>query len=159
MEINWIKIVLTIINFGILYLILKHFFFEKVDATIEKREIEVKSNIDKAETDKNMAAMILKENKENLKNSKNEGKLIVEDHKQKAEKVSDDIIKQANEEGKLLIERAQKEVERQRSKSESEMKTQIIELSLLMSQKAIGETIDEALHRRLINDFIAKVGI
>ncbi len=39
------------------------------------------------------------------------------------------------------------------------MKRQIIDLSLLMSSKALGENIDEEKHKQLIKEFITKVGI
>lgn len=57
------------------------------------------------------------------------------------------------------MERAKKETEREKQKAEEEIKSQAIELAIMLSSKALETTIDEAQHRRLIEDFIAKVGI
>lgn len=57
------------------------------------------------------------------------------------------------------MDRARKEAEREKEKAAEEIKSQAVELAILLSQKALEKTIDENEHRRLINDFISKVGI
>ena len=56
------------------------------------------------------------------------------------------------------MERTRKEMVREKEKAESEIKKQVIDLSLILSEKALEQLIDEKQHRRLIEDFIFKVG-
>lgn len=159
MEIHLSKILATIINFGILYLILKHYLFKPVNNAIDSRQNEIISNINKAEEDRIKAEELRKENEDKLRQAKQEGKTIVEDYKVKADKVSSDILQEARQEAEVIIERAKVEAEREKEKAADEVKTQVIDLAVLLSSKALEESVNEEQHRRLIKDFIAKVGI
>lgn len=159
MEIHLSKILATIINFGILYLILKHYLFKPVNNAIDSRQNEIISNINKAEEDRIKAEELRKENEDKLRQAKQEGKTIVEDYKVKADKVSSDILQEARQEAEAIIERAKVEAEREKEKAADEVKTQVVDLAVLLSSKALEKSVDEEQHRRLIKDFIAKVGI
>lgn len=159
MEIEVSKIIATLINFLILFLILKHYLFKPVNNMIDKRQNEIIDKINKTDEDMKKAEALKTENDKILSGAKDEGKNIVEGYKLKAEQLSNDIVKGAKDEADTIIKRAKTEAERQMEKSADEMKSQIVDLAVLMSSKALGETINEDQHRRLINDFIAKVGI
>lgn len=157
--INWVTIIMTIVNFFLLVLIIKHFFFKKIQVVIDNRENEIIGRIKKAETDEKLAEELRIENEQKLLEAKQQGKGIVEESKKKAEKVSDEILQEAKNEADLLMERARKEADREKEKATEEIKSQAVDLAILLSQKALEQTIDEKEHRRLINDFISKVGI
>lgn len=159
MDIEVSKIIATLINFLILFLILKHYLFKPVNNMIDKRQNEIVDKITKTDEDMKKAEALRNENEAILSGAKDEGKNIVEGYKVKAEQLSSDIVKSAKDESDTIIKRAKTEAERQTEKAADEMKNQIVDLAVLMSSKALGETIDEDQHRRLIKDFIVKVGI
>lgn len=159
MEINVSQIIATIINFLILYLILRHFLFKPVNDNIDKRQNEIITKINETEEDRRKAKELRIENENKLNSARQEGKNIVEDYKNKAEKVEADVLKEAHEEAETIIKRAKVEAEREKEKAADEIKNQVVDLAVLLSSKALEESIDEDQHRRLIKDFIAKVGI
>ncbi|MCY6369819.1 F0F1 ATP synthase subunit B [Clostridium ganghwense] len=158
MKIYLPKILYTIINFMILYFILNRFLFKPVNKTIDSRKNEIQSNIKQAEEDRKQAEFLKNENENKIKESKAQGKKLVEDYKVKAEKVSQEIIGEAHVEAEKIIERATKEIKRQKEKVEDEIKDNTINLAIQLASKALEESIDEEKHRQLIEDFIAKVG-
>ncbi len=158
MDINPLTVLATIINFVILYFILRHFLFEPVTNTISSRENEIKDRIAKAEKDEQKAEGLRLENEKRLANAVLEGKNIVEEYKSKAQHVSDDIIDRAKKEAEFILERARTDAEREKEKAQEDIKLQAINLAILLSSKALENTIDENEHRRLIKEFIAKVG-
>ncbi|MEY7999309.1 F0F1 ATP synthase subunit B [Clostridium sp. Mt-5] len=159
MQIDWITVVITIINFVILYFILRHFFFKPVNDTLTTRQEEIDSKIRNAAENEKKSKQLVAQHNELLKNSKKEGKSIVEDYKNKAERVSEDVLGDARKEAQLILNRAKIEVDRQREKAQADIKNQVVDLALLVSTKALEGSIDEKQHRKLIEDFIAKVGI
>lgn len=159
MGVNVPQIIATMINFALLYFILRHFLFNPVNNVISSRENEIVYRINKSEEDMKKAEALRIENEHELKAAKDEGKNIVEGYKTKAEKVSDDIVKDAKDEAQLLLERARVEAEREKEKARDEIKTQAVDLAILLSSKALETSINEDEHRRLIEQFIAKVGI
>ncbi|EDS78057.1 F0F1 ATP synthase subunit B [Clostridium massiliodielmoense] len=148
----------TIINFLALFAVLSHFLFKPVNQIIDKRSSDIENDINQAKIDKDKAQELRIANEEEYKTAKKEGKTIVENYKAKAENVSEEIISDAHKEAELIIERAKKEIQREREKAEDEVKNRTIELSLELSKKALERSIDEKMHRELIDEFISKVG-
>lgn len=159
MEINFSTIIMTWINFGIIILILKHFFWDKLKEVIEERQNYVDEQLSKADEDSEKARMYLVKNEQILKQAKEEGKKITERQKQKGDKIYQEIIDNAKVEASTLIERANLEIAREKEKAEYEIRKQAVDLAVELSIKALEQKIDEDTHRRLIGDFIAKVGI
>lgn len=152
-------IIWTIANFVILVLIAKHFFWEKIKSIIEERQAEIEEKLMKTDEDAKKARLYLLQNERILKDAKKEGKKITEEKKQKADKIYDEIINNAKAESDALIERARVEINREKEKAEYEIKKQAVDLAVELSIKALDEKVDDSLHRQLISDFIAKVGM
>ncbi|MCM8711651.1 F0F1 ATP synthase subunit B [Clostridium sp. SYSU_GA19001] len=159
MEINPLTVVATIINFGIFVLVISYFFYKPVMKVISEREAEIKDKIQKSEDNLKKAEALKIENENNLKNSREEGKAIIEEFKSRAKKVSEEILEKAREEAEFILERARVDAEREKEKAQDEIKAQAVSLAMLMSSKVLETAIDEEEHRRLIKEYIDKVGI
>lgn len=159
MEVHLSVVIVTIINFVILFFVLKHLLFAKVTDAMDKRQENIVNNIEKAKKDVGEARNLKAQSEELLKEARQEGKKLAEENKKRAEKLYADIVEEAHKEAAMVMERGRIEIEREKEKAKDELKTQVVELSLLFSSKALEETIDEAKHKQLINDFISKVGI
>lgn len=157
-SINIPVIIATIINFLILIAVMKKFLFKPINNIIDARKSEIENSILKAEKDKEEAEKLRKESEELNLEAKMEGKSIVEIYKVKAEKVSKEILDNAHEEAQNILSRAKREIEIEKEKAEAEIKAEAINLAIELSKKVLEESIDEAKHRKMIEDFIAKVG-
>ena len=156
MDIDPSVVIATMINFVIFILILKHFFWDKIQKVIQERQDYIEEQLDKAEEDSQKARLYLVENERILKNSREEGKKIIEKRKSKANKVYSEIVSDANKEASLILDRARLEIERE--KAQYEIKKQAVDLAIELSTKALEEKVEETKQRELINDFITKVG-
>ena len=151
-------IIFTIINFIVMLLILKHFLLKPVNKIMDDRQNGINVSIKKAKEDEEKAEISRKEKEQLLLESKTKGREIVEEYKVNAQNVSQEIIDEAKKESIIIMDRTRTEIEREKQKAESEIKKQVIDLSLILSEKALEQHIDENEHRRLIEDFILKVG-
>ena len=158
MNIDPSVVLATMINFVILLLILKHFFWDKVGNVIKERQDYIESKISQADEDSEKARLYLVEQARILRSSKEEGNKIIEAKKEKANKMYDEIVKDANKESKVIMERASLEIQRQKEKAKYELKKEVVDLAIDLSAKAISEKVQEEKQRDLINDFITKVG-
>ena len=159
MNIEPLTIFATMINFVILYFALRHFLFKPVNEVLENRENEILTRINKTVEDEKKAEALRIANELEIKNAKTQGKTIVEEYKTKAEEIYSKIIEQANSDSEMALERGKKELQREVDKATADIKGQVVDLAVLLSTKALGETLDEAQHRKLIETCIAKVGI
>ena len=151
-------IVWTIINFILLLYILKYLFFKPVSKIMDDRKNGINMSIKNAKDNEEKAEVSRKEKDQLLHDSKVKGREIVEEYKVNAQNISQEIINDAKKESIIIMERSRVEIEREKEKAASEIKKQVIDLSLILSEKALEQHIDETEHRRLIEDFIFKVG-
>lgn len=151
-------ILASIINFLILYLILKHFFFAKVKAVLDEREEYINNQLDSADEANDRARALVIENERILQKAREEGNKITEIKKKKAEKIYEEIVGDAKKESDALIERAKIEINREKEKVEYQLKKEAIDLALELSKKVIEKNIDEEKNRELIDEFISEVG-
>ena len=158
MDIDPSVLLMTLINFFILVLILKHFFWEKIRIAIQDREDFIQEQLSNAEDESQKARLYLIENERILKSSKEEGKKIIEKKKQKANKVYSEIVDDANKEAKAIVDRARLEIEREKEKAQYEIKKQVVNLAIELSTKDLEEKLEDSTQRELIGDFITKVG-
>ena len=158
MDIDPSVLLMTLINFFILVLILKHFFWEKIRIAIQDREDFIQEQLSNAEDESQKARLYLIENERILKSSKEEGKKIIEKKKQKANKVYSEIVDDANKEAKAIVDRARLEIEREKEKAQYEIKKQVVNLAIELSTKALEEKLEDSTQSELIGDFITKVG-
>ena len=158
MNVHIPTIIATIINFIILLYILKFFLIKPVNKIMNDRQNGINMSITKAKANEEESEISRKEKERLLHEAKVRGREIVEEYKINAQNISQEIIDEAKKESILIMERSRIEIERQKQKSESEIKKQVIDLSLILSERALEQVIDEKEHRRLIEDFIFKVG-
>lgn len=158
MEINLGTILASIVNTGILYIVLKHFFFDKVKNILKEREEFINKSIRDAEEATERAKQLQIENENILKNVKLESRKITELEKEKAEKIYAKIVNEAKEEAKSIKERTNLEINRQREKAEVMLKRKSVDLAIEIATKLIEKNIDEGKNEDIIDNFILEVG-
>lgn len=151
-------VILSIINFCILYFIVRKFFFNKIKKSIDDRDDYINERLEMADEELEKGRLLAIENQRLLSNAKEEGKKITQSYKEKAEKLHYEITEDAKKEAEEIISRAKLEIEREREKVSFALRKEAVELALELSKKVIESNIDEEKNRKLINEFITEVG-
>ena len=159
MEVKLSTLVMNWVNFAIIILLLRHFFWNKLKGIIGERQKYIDDKMTKADEDANKARMYLVQNEQILQEAREKGKKITEAQREKGDKLYDEIVSNAKAEAISLKGRINLEIEREKQKAEHEIKKQAVDLAIELSIKALEQKVDEDTHRKLIGDFIAKVGM
>ncbi|GAA0069780.1 F0F1 ATP synthase subunit B [Clostridium sardiniense] len=159
MNINIPEMIVTLVNLLILFWLVKHFAFDKVNKILKQRKDLIENTISKADEDLEKARILKLQNEREISSAKEEGKEIVSQYKTKADNVYKEIVEDARREAGTIIDKSKVEINRERTKAQAEIKTQAVELAVFLAEKALGDSIDEKKHRELIDDYISKVGM
>lgn len=159
MDINLYTIIFTIINFLILYLFLRKFLFGRIQDFMANRSRVIENNINDAKKNLEESVKRAEESQKKLQTAQSEGRKIVEDYKERANRLSDEIILKGKKEAERIMERARLDGEREREKAREEMRSQLISLSLLIASKAVKAQLDDKKHHEIIKDFIEEMEI
>lgn len=158
MSIELTEILLSTVNFIIFYLIVRLFFFKKVQAAMDQRNTVIRENIDKAIADREEAEELLGQSQERDRVSREKGLAVINDYKKKAEELYEDIVGEARDEARLIVQRGTLDAEREREQARKELRRNVVELATMLSRKAIGEDATEQTHDRLVDEVIGRLG-
>ncbi len=148
----------VICNTLITFLIVKHFLYKPLRKMLAAREQEVRDLYTHAETDRREAEAMKRDYTASIANAKQEAAEIVSTAQKRAEKRAEDIVQQANHDAAAAKQRAEETIEQERKKAMNQMKDEIADLSMLIASKVVEREVNPDDHKRLIDDFIDKVG-
>ena len=148
----------TICNTLITFLIVKHFLYKPLRNMLAAREQEVRDLYTHAETDRREAEAMKRDYTASIANAKQEAAEIVSSAQKRADKRAEDIVEQANHEAAAAKQRAEESIEQERKKAMNQMKDEIADLSMMIASKVVEREVNPDDHKRLIDDFIDKVG-
>lgn len=154
---NW-TFVMVLITFGVLYLILKKLFYEKIRKLMMDREQKVIDQFDNAEAAEKLAESNLAAYKDKLDKVEAERRGILKEAKTTADQRSQQIIEEANLRASEIVKQAEKETERQRQIFAESMRDQVAMLAVFAAEKIIEKELDEKEQLMIVDEIISKNG-
>lgn len=148
---TWIMQLVTV---GVLFLILKKIFFEKVHNFVQKREDTVKDAFDNAEAVNRRADEKMENYTRKIAKVEDEGREIIKAAKVKAEAQAKEIIDEANERACNMVVVAEREIEREKMRALAEMRSEISTLALLAASKIMEKDLQQGDEQEKIVDKI-----
>jgi F-type H+-transporting ATPase subunit b len=147
-------LVSQIVNFTLLAVLLYVVAYKPILRMLDERSARIKKGLDDAELASKRAAEMEQEFERQMVEARREGQEIIAQATQMSEKARQDILDKAREESTAMIEKAKDEIVRERELAMAELREQIADLSLTISEKVIGQALDERAQRQLIADFL-----
>lgn len=142
-----------LIAFGILFFILAKFGWPIILKTLKTREDEINKSLAAAEKANEEMRQLQCHNEELLKQAKLEREEILRTARQTSEKIVEDARKQASEEAARIVQSAQDNLEFEKLKAMHELKNQIGNLAIEISEKLIKAELSD--HKKA-NDLIER---
>ncbi len=156
--INLKPIIIQGVGFLILLFVLKKFLFGKISAMIKARTDEVKNTYEKTEKDRTEAERLLLEYQRRLAEAESEAARRIQESINEGNRISGEIVKRAKEEVEQIRVKAQESIEQERKKALTEIRNQVVTLSILASSKIIQQSISQKTAEKLVDDFIEEIG-
>ena len=152
-EIN-ATIIAQIINFLILVILLRAVAYKPVVRLLEQRSNKIQESIDKAEADQKAAEETLAQYKQKLQEANIKAQEIIEKAEKTAQDEYDAKLLEAKKGIEQLKKAAQDDIKRDQERAATQIKGDVINISLAAAERIIGKNIDTKENERLISDFI-----
>ena len=152
----WVLISQTI-NFFVLFWILNKFLFTPISKVIDKRREDIKKIMDETNAEFEKAKHLKEECQERLNNIKVE---MDELKRQKVLETEDSVAKvivNAKNKAETMKEEAELEILMERQRAWVQMRTDVVQLATETAEKIIGVSLNDEMHRKLINNSIEKL--
>jgi F-type H+-transporting ATPase subunit b len=151
-------IIWTLISFFILLVLLKKVAYPQILKAMKNREDTIRQQLEEAQKTKKEAETFLEDYKRQLAEARSEAQKVISEGKELGENMRKEIIQKAQEESNQIVKRAQEEIELQKQKALLELQEKIADLSIMAASKVINKSLNPEDHRRLVEEYISKVG-
>ena len=154
-EINW-SIIMIWITVIVLFLVLKKFFFEKVKNFMETRSNSIQDAFDSAEAVNRRADEKMQNYTKRIANVEAEGREIIRDAKIKADAQAREIIEDAKKQATEIMNKAEKNIEREKQKAMEEMRKEVAALAMLAAERIVEREIQNIGQDEIVDEVINK---
>ena len=153
LEINW-NLLFSAITVLVLYLILKHFFFEKVHKFMEARKAAVQDNLDRAKATEEEAQALLSEYQATLSNAEEEKRAIIKKAKAEADRRADTIVGEAKIQAQQIVSEAHENMRAEEEKAVVQLKKEVSSLAVLAAERIMQRELDEISQQALVDQVL-----
>ena len=143
-----------IIAFIILWILLARFVFKPISNIIKKREEKISASVSEADKLKEDAEKMLAEYRLKLDEARVEAQTIVEQSRTIGDNLKNELVDKAKMESSKIIAEAKKEIERERDRALASIRENVVDLTLITTEKLIGKSLKTEDHLRIIEESI-----
>jgi F-type H+-transporting ATPase subunit b len=159
LTVEWGLMFWTIVVFLLLLAVLWRYAYPALLGAVEARERALQDQLDEAERNRAESAALLAEHKKLLAEARTQAHGLLVEARTSAEKERALAMEKTMQEQQQLLERARREIGSERDRAIAELRGEAVELSLAAASKLIGERLDSATDRKLVQEYLAGLGI
>lgn len=157
MHISILDIAFAIFNFLILLVLLQFVLYRPIVRMLEEREERIRNENDEIERMKQEVNAMKEELERKNAELAAQAHQVLDDAKKMGQKAREEILTQAREEARRILSRAENEVVRERTRAWEELWGEMVNLVITAATKIVGEDLDDAKHRKRIQNFISSL--
>ena len=148
----------SVITFLLLLVVLKKVAWAPIIQALETRESEIKDALSSADKARENAEKASKDYDELVKKARAESQDIIAESKTIGERLKEEIKNKADQEAREMLDKAQVQINAEREKAINEIKSTVVDFSILAASKVIEKNLDSEDNRRIISDAIEGIG-
>ena len=152
------EFVFYVINFLILVGLLTKFLYRPFLNMLETRKQSIQDALDNAELINRRADEKMENYDRQIVKLEEQGREIIKEAKERAEKQADEIIEEAHSKANSIIVAAERQVELEKQKALVEMKQQVATLALLAAEKIVERSIAQVGQDQIVDEIIEQAG-
>jgi len=157
LDINIYLIVGQIITFLIGLAVLWRVAYKPIAGIFKQRADKISGDLDAAEKARQDVERLKSDYEAQMARLADEAQKMMNKAVKDAQSVRDEIVNGARDQSQAILARAAEQIEFEKQKAVRELRRQVLEFSLLVTEKAIGETINAGLQERLVNQVFAQI--
>ncbi len=154
--INFGFLIAQIINFGLIFLLLRGLVWGPLLKTIDSRRETIEKGLEDASKAADARANAEKEAEAIRAAARAEAQKIVAESRGRGEEAGKDVLAKANTDAEAIRAEARVKAEEERSQLLSDMRGQVISLAIAAANRLIGESMDEKKQHQIVTDFFSK---
>jgi len=150
--INLPLLVAFLINFAVLFILLKIFLYKPILKMLDERAKKTQEGMELAEATKKEYEQAKAEVQRQIEKGRQEGQTIVAQAVQAGERLKGESREEAVKQAQTIIDRTRAELATERDQLVGRLRKEFVDISIAAAEKVIKETLDKEKHKRLIEE-------
>ena len=151
-------ILVNIISFLVLFWLLKRFLFGPITTMLDSRSEEIEGSYKAAGDEKARMEQLRVEYEAKLGDIAAEAREKIAAAINEGQATKQQILAEARAKAEEILKHGEDELSRERDKTIIQLRAEVVDLAIEAAGKAVGRTLDDEGHRRLVREFIEGVG-
>ncbi len=153
-SVNLWQIVAALLNLLLMFLIVKHFLYNRVRRVLDQRQETIEGSYRVAEEAKEKAFAAQAEYETKLADAETEAQNLIRDAVATANAREEELIADARKKADGILRQAETDAFLERRKAEETIKEEIVDVSAALAQKLLEREVKSEDHRDLIDRFL-----
>jgi F-type H+-transporting ATPase subunit b len=150
--VNLPLLVVFVVNFIILFLLLRLFLYKPVLKMLDERSRRTKEAMELAEVTKREYEQAKTEVQKQIDKGREEAQAIIAQAMQAGEKLKEESRQEAMKQAQAIVERTRMELEEERDRIIEDLRREFVDISIAAAEKVIKSALDKEKHRKLIEE-------
>jgi F-type H+-transporting ATPase subunit b len=147
----------TVVCFLITFFVLKRYAFGAIQKIIDERRQRIREALDEADKARAEARQMLEEHRALMAEARGKAEEILTHARQVAESQKKRMRDELEADRKRRLEETTKQVEAETQRALELIRAEVAELTVLATQKVTGKVLDQADHKRLIEEAVREL--
>jgi F-type H+-transporting ATPase subunit b len=147
----------TVISFLIVFFVLKKLAFGRIQGLIDERRGRIAEALDEADKAREESRKLLAENQRLVSEGRVQAEEILAEARRVGEAQRQRTIEEAHADLERRLEENRKSIEAENQRLVEQIRREVIELTLVASEKVTGKVLDQDDQRRLIDEAVEEI--
>jgi F-type H+-transporting ATPase subunit b len=147
----------TIVAFLITLFVLKRYAFGPIQKTIDERRSRIQASIDDADAARTEARKLLEEHRALIGQARSQAEEILGEARKVADAQRQRVKEETEADRQRRLEETRRQIEAETQRALEQIRSEVAELTLVAATKVTGKSLDDADHRRLIDEAIREL--
>jgi F-type H+-transporting ATPase subunit b len=144
----------TIVCFAITFWVLKRVAFKRIQTAIDERRDRIRRSLDEADDARAEARKLLEEHRSLIGQARGQAEEILSEARRVADAQRQRVKEETETDRQRRMEETKRQIEAETHRALEQIRAEVADLTLIATAKVTGKVLDDADHRRLIEDAI-----
>ena len=144
----------TIVCFLLTLFVLKRYAFGPIQNMLDERRERIQRSIEEAEHARTEARKLLEEHRSLIRQARGQAEEILAEARKVADSQRQRVKEETEVDRQRRLEETKRQIEAETHRALQQIRAEVAELTLVATAKVTGKVLDDADHRRLIEDAI-----
>ena len=147
----------TLVAFGITFWVLKRYAFGPIQKAIDERRERIRQAIDEADRAREESHKLLEEHRALLGQARTDAEAILVEARRVSEAQRERVKEETEVDRQRRLEETRREIEAETRRALEQIRAEVAELTLVAAEKVTRKSLDDADHRRLIEEAVGEL--